>query len=162
MYVTTMSDVSRDLETFDAQFVQVVIPLSLQRRVEGLLQEHLDRVMLNSGKENDGSDDAKPIDQVKDVNLDENTDSFVDGSVMEKVLQRRSLRMRNMQRTWRVYLLIFVVCYQIFLIWCHLYYHIRELLGSFQLLILSPNITYIKKNQIFLKIPSSTTNLFVK
>ena len=70
--------------------------------------------MLNSGKENDGSDDAKPIDQVKDVNLDENTDSFVDGSVMEKVLQRRSLRMRNMQRTWRVYLLIFVVCYQIF------------------------------------------------
>ncbi|XP_030964311.1 DExH-box ATP-dependent RNA helicase DExH3 isoform X3 [Quercus lobata] len=80
---------------------EVVIPLSLQRRVEGLLQEHLDRVMLNSGKENDGSDDAKPIDQVKDVNLDENTDSFVDGSVMEKVLQRRSLRMRNMQRTWR-------------------------------------------------------------
>ncbi|KAK4593564.1 hypothetical protein RGQ29_017612 [Quercus rubra] len=80
---------------------EVVIPLSLQRRVEGLLQEHLDRVMLNSGKQNDGSDDAKPIDQVKDVNLDENTDSFVDGSVMEKVLQRRSLRMRNMQRTWR-------------------------------------------------------------
>ncbi|KAL0008224.1 hypothetical protein SO802_009726 [Lithocarpus litseifolius] len=80
---------------------EVVIPLSLQRRVEGLLQEHLDRVMLNSGKDNDGSDDAKPIDQAKDVNLDENTDSFVDGSVMEKVLQRRSLRMRNMQRTWR-------------------------------------------------------------
>lgn len=148
MYVTTMSDVSRDLETFDAQFVQVVIPLSLQRRVEGLLQEHLDRVMLNSGKDNDGSDDAKPIDQVKDVNLDENTDSFVDGSIMEKVLQRRSLRMRNMQRTWRVYLLIFVVCYQIFLICCHLYYYVRELLGSFQLLILSPNIIYIKKPNI--------------
>lgn len=148
MYVTTMSDVSRDHETFDAQFVQVVIPLSLQRRVEGLLQEHLDRVMLNSGKDNDGSDDAKPIDQVKDVNLDENTDSFVDGSIMEKVLQRRSLRMRNMQRTWRVYLLIFVVCYQIFLSWCHLYYYVRELLGSFQLLILSPNITYIKKPNI--------------
>ncbi|KAF3959968.1 hypothetical protein CMV_015273 [Castanea mollissima] len=80
---------------------EVVIPLSLQRRVEGLLQEHLDRVMLNSRKDNDSSDDAKPIDQVKDVNLDENTDSFVDGSIMEKVLQRRSLRMRNMQRTWR-------------------------------------------------------------
>ncbi|XP_075643537.1 DExH-box ATP-dependent RNA helicase DExH3 [Castanea sativa] len=80
---------------------EVVIPLSLQRRVEGLLQEHLDRVMLNSRKDNDGSDDAKPIDQVKDVNLDENTDSFIDGSIMEKVLQRRSLRMRNMQRTWR-------------------------------------------------------------
>jgi ATP-dependent RNA helicase DHX36 len=82
--------------------VQVVVPLSLQRRVEGLLQEHLDRVLLNSGKVTDGSDDDKPIDQVKDVNLDENPDSFVDGSIMEKVLQRRSLRMRNMQRSWKV------------------------------------------------------------
>lgn len=80
---------------------EVVVPLSLQRRVEGLLQEHLDRVLLNSGKVTDGSDDDKPIDQVKDVNLDENPDSFVDGSIMEKVLQRRSLRMRNMQRSWK-------------------------------------------------------------
>ena len=82
--------------------MQVVVPLSLQRRVEGLLQEHLDRVLLNSGKVTDSSDDDKPIDQVKDVNLDENPDSFVDGSIMEKVLQRRSLRMRNMQRSWKV------------------------------------------------------------
>jgi ATP-dependent RNA helicase DHX36 len=80
----------------------VVIPLSLQRRVEGLLQEHLDRVQLSSGKVNDGLDDAKTNDQVEDVNLDENADAFLDGSVMEKVLQRRSLRMRNMQRAWQV------------------------------------------------------------
>lgn len=80
----------------------MVIPLSLQRRVEGLLQEHLDRVQLSSGKANDGLDDAKTNDQVEDVNLDENADAFLDGSVMEKVLQRRSLRMRNMQRAWQV------------------------------------------------------------
>ncbi len=80
----------------------MVIPLSLQRRVEGLLQEHLDRVQLSSGKVNDGLDDAKTNDQVEDVNLDENADAFLDGSVMEKVLQRRSLRMRNMQRAWQV------------------------------------------------------------
>lgn len=80
----------------------MVIPLSLQRRVEGLLQEHLDRVQLSSGKVNDGLDDAKSNDQVEDVHLDENADAFLDGSVMEKVLQRRSLRMRNMQRAWQV------------------------------------------------------------
>ncbi|XP_059450268.1 DExH-box ATP-dependent RNA helicase DExH3 isoform X2 [Corylus avellana] len=80
---------------------EVVIPLSLQRRVEGLLQEHLDRVQLSSGKVNDGLDDAKSNDQVEDVHLDENADAFLDGSVMEKVLQRRSLRMRNMQRAWQ-------------------------------------------------------------
>lgn len=80
----------------------MVIPLSLQRRVEGLLQEHLDRVQLSSGKVNHGLDDAKSNDQVEDVNLDENADAFLDGSVMEKVLQRRSLRMRNMHRAWQV------------------------------------------------------------
>lgn len=74
----------------------------MQRRVEGLLQEHLDRVQLSAGKVANGLDDAKSNDQVENVNLDENSDSFLDGSVMEKVLQRRSLRMRNMQRAWQV------------------------------------------------------------
>lgn len=83
-------------------YVQVVVPLSLQRRVEGLLQEHCDRVQLSSGKASEISNNAKSIDQVKDVNMDESEDSYLDGSVMEKVLQRRSLRMRNMQRAWQV------------------------------------------------------------
>lgn len=38
---------------------------------------------------------------VEDVNADDNQDAFLDGSVMEKVLQRRSLQMRNMQRAWQ-------------------------------------------------------------
>lgn len=80
----------------------MVIPLSLQRRVESLLQEHLDRARLLSGEAGDCADDSKPIDQVDDFSPDENPDSFLDGSVMEKVLQRRSLRMRNMQRAWEV------------------------------------------------------------
>lgn len=74
----------------------------MQRRVEGLLQEHLDRAQLSAGKVTDDLDDAKFNDQVENVNLDENSDSFLDGSVMEKVLQRRSLRIRNMQRAWQV------------------------------------------------------------
>ncbi|GKU91472.1 hypothetical protein SLEP1_g5339 [Rubroshorea leprosula] len=76
---------------------EVVIPLSLQRRVEGLLQEHLDRMQLSSRKvsESDGTN------SIEDVNLEENPDSFLDSSVMEKVLQRRSLRIRNMQRAWQ-------------------------------------------------------------
>ncbi|KAJ0981719.1 hypothetical protein J5N97_009974 [Dioscorea zingiberensis] len=49
---------------------EVVIPLSLQRRVE-------------------------------DVNLDENQEFLVDDSVMEKILQRKSSRMRNLQRSWQ-------------------------------------------------------------
>lgn len=82
----------------------MVIPLGLQRRVEGLLQEHLDRVRLSSGKVTANSADSEHLDQVEKENPDENADSFLDGSVMEKVLQRRSLRMRNMQRAWQVLL----------------------------------------------------------
>ncbi|GLT50029.1 hypothetical protein SLA2020_235410 [Shorea laevis] len=76
---------------------EVAIPLSLQRRVEGLIQEHLDRMQLSSRKvsESDGTN------SIEDVNLEENPDSFLDSSVMEKVLQRRSLRIRNMQRAWQ-------------------------------------------------------------
>lgn len=80
---------------------EVVIPLSLQRRVEGLLQEHIDRTQLSSGKDDNILDGTKSSDIVTDANMDENPDSFLDGSVMEKVLQRRSLRMRNMQRGWQ-------------------------------------------------------------
>jgi len=80
----------------------VVIPLSLQRRVEGLLQEYLDRLQLNSAKATGDVDDVNSTNQVKEIDMDENTDSFVDESVMEKVLQKRSLRMRNMQRAWQV------------------------------------------------------------
>ncbi|CAB4268682.1 unnamed protein product [Prunus armeniaca] len=80
---------------------EVVIPLGLQRRVEGLLQEHLDRVRLNSGKFTDNRGDSEHLDQLENAIPDENADSLLDGSVMEKVLQRRSLRMRNMQRAWQ-------------------------------------------------------------
>jgi ATP-dependent RNA helicase DHX36 len=79
-----------------------VIPLSLQRRVEGLVQEYLDRLQLNSEKTIDSLDDVNSKNQVKDIDMDENANSFVDESVMEKVLQKRSLRMRNMQRSWQV------------------------------------------------------------
>lgn len=75
---------------------EVVVSLGLQRRVEGLLQEYLDRLQLNSGKVRENSDDGSEF-----VNPDENPDFFLDSSVMEKVLQRRSLRLRNMQRAWQ-------------------------------------------------------------
>ncbi|XP_050204550.1 DExH-box ATP-dependent RNA helicase DExH3 [Mercurialis annua] len=80
---------------------EVVIPLSLQRRVESLLQEHLDRARLNCGEVADGAPDATVVDKAEEVDRDENSESFLDGSVMEKVLQRRSLKMRNMQRAWQ-------------------------------------------------------------
>ncbi|XP_028123844.1 DExH-box ATP-dependent RNA helicase DExH3-like [Camellia sinensis] len=88
---------------------EVVIPLSLQRRVEGLLQEHLDRMQLSSERVSGTSVDTKATDQVEDVNPDDDPDSFLDGSVMEKVLQRQSLRMRNMQRTWQLLLINIVI-----------------------------------------------------
>ncbi|RZC78951.1 hypothetical protein C5167_003174 [Papaver somniferum] len=78
---------------------EVVIPLSLQRRVEGLLQEHLDRVQLNFGKIGDNSIDSV-VSPTENVNPDD-PDSFLDGSVMEKVLQRRSSKMRDFQRGWQ-------------------------------------------------------------
>lgn len=83
--------------------MQVVIPLSLQRRVEGLLQEHLDRMQITSRKANDRSAEADTSNQIQYVNSVNNSEHLLDGSVMEKVLQRRSLRMRNMQRSCQVY-----------------------------------------------------------
>ncbi|XP_073030341.1 DExH-box ATP-dependent RNA helicase DExH3 isoform X1 [Primulina eburnea] len=80
---------------------EVVIPLSLQRRVEGLLQEHLDRTLLNSEKADPSLSELDTKNHVENANTDENAESFLDASVMEKVLQRQSLRMRNMQRTWQ-------------------------------------------------------------
>ncbi|VFQ76391.1 unnamed protein product [Cuscuta campestris] len=80
---------------------EVVIPLSLQRRVEGLLQEHLDRIQLTCGKSDGKPSESASTDKVENVSMDENLDSFLDDSVMEKVLQRRSLRMRNLQRAWQ-------------------------------------------------------------
>lgn len=80
---------------------EVTIPLGLQRRIEGLLQEHLDRMQLNAPKATEGSLNAKTGDTIEEVSQDDNPDSFLDASVMEKVLQRRSLRMRNMQRAWQ-------------------------------------------------------------
>ncbi|CAL9072844.1 unnamed protein product [Musa acuminata var. zebrina] len=80
---------------------EVMIPLSLQRRVEGLLQEHLDRVLLASNIVNDELGRSSSSKDVEDVDVDENQDSLVDSSVMEKILQRKSIRMRNLQRTWQ-------------------------------------------------------------
>ncbi|TKV91348.1 hypothetical protein SEVIR_9G090500v4 [Setaria viridis] len=81
---------------------EVVIPLSLQRRVEGLVQEHLDRALLSldksGGNTESGSEAAGKADN---VNLDEQHDSLLDRSVMEKILQRKSIRMRNFQRSWQ-------------------------------------------------------------
>lgn len=67
-----------------------------------MLQEYRNRLQLNAGKTTDYLDNVKPTSQVKDVEMDENADSFGDESVMEKVLQERSLRMRNIQRDWQV------------------------------------------------------------
>ncbi|XP_071703455.1 DExH-box ATP-dependent RNA helicase DExH3 isoform X2 [Rutidosis leptorrhynchoides] len=77
---------------------EVVIPLSLQRRVEGLLQEHLDRMQMINGDVATCKDEDSHEAEV--VNRAGNSDPLVDGSLMEKVLQRRSLQMRNMQRSW--------------------------------------------------------------
>ncbi|GKV05386.1 hypothetical protein SLEP1_g17405 [Rubroshorea leprosula] len=84
-----------DLDDKRSQW-EAVIPLSLQRRVEGLLQEHLDRMQLSSRKvsESDGTN------SIEDVNLEENPDSFLHSSVMEKVLQI-SLRICDMPRAWQ-------------------------------------------------------------
>lgn len=71
-----------------------------------MLQEYLDRLQLNSEKTTDYLDSMKSTNQVKDIDLDGNADSLVDESVMEKVLQKRSLRMRNMQRAWKVIFLL--------------------------------------------------------
>ncbi|XP_073002247.1 DExH-box ATP-dependent RNA helicase DExH3 [Typha latifolia] len=80
---------------------EVVIPLSLQRRVEGLMEEHLDRMLLTAERASDKLEHASSIEDIDDINPDENQDSLVDRSVMEKILHRKSWRMQNLQRTWQ-------------------------------------------------------------
>ncbi|KAK1374158.1 RNA helicase [Heracleum sosnowskyi] len=80
---------------------EVVVPLSLQRRIEGLLQEHLDRMHLISGDVNSSASNTEANELAEYVNTDKNDDSFLDRSVMEKILIRQSLRMQNMQRAWQ-------------------------------------------------------------
>ncbi|GAB2215954.1 hypothetical protein Droror1_Dr00023718 [Drosera rotundifolia] len=74
---------------------EVVIPLGLQRRVEGLLQEHIDRMQLSSGKQSEPMPEGRIITPEDHADPDDNPDFLLDSSVMEKVLQRRSLRLRK-------------------------------------------------------------------
>lgn len=85
-------------------YQQVVIPLSLQRRVEGLLQEHLDRSQLTLHQNCNDTEVKSVSDHPEGVISDGREGSLVDRSIMEKILQRTSLRMRNLQRTWQVQL----------------------------------------------------------
>lgn len=78
----------------------------MQRRIEGLLQEHLDRMHLVSGDINSSASNIEANELDEYVNTDKNDDSFLDRSVMEKILIRQSLRMQNMQRAWQVLSLI--------------------------------------------------------
>ncbi|KAG8098149.1 hypothetical protein GUJ93_ZPchr0013g34835 [Zizania palustris] len=77
-------------------------PAKLAEEVEGLVQEHLDRALLlmdkGDGRMGNGSEMAE---KAENVNLDEQQDSLLDRSVMEKILQRKSIRMRNFQRSWQ-------------------------------------------------------------
>nr|CAB3493239.1 unnamed protein product [Digitaria exilis] len=81
---------------------EVVIPLSLQLRVEGLVQEHLDRALLSLDRNGGNTESCSEVGKKADnVNMDEQHDSLLDRSVMEKILQRKSIRMRNFQRSWQ-------------------------------------------------------------
>ena len=74
----------------------------MQRKIEGLLQEHLDRMHLISGEINSSASNIGASELDDYVNTGKNDDSFLDRSVMEKILIRQSLRMQNMQRAWQV------------------------------------------------------------
>lgn len=87
----------------------MVIPLSLQRRVESLVQDHLDRVMLRSGKEIDMLKENSTSEDMKEIQPDVDQGSLIDEHVMEKILHRKSFRMKNLQRTWQV-LLYYSAC----------------------------------------------------
>lgn len=84
---------------------EVNIPLALQRRVESLLQEYLDRIQMNEGGFlDDGRSDATDSMSVKlneDSLLEQTEDHSLDETVLEKILQRRSWRIHNLQRSWQ-------------------------------------------------------------
>ncbi|KAJ4756161.1 RNA helicase family protein [Rhynchospora pubera] len=80
---------------------EVVIPLSLQRRVESLIQDHYDRALLRSDKANAMLEGNSTSEDIKEVRPDANQGSLIDAHVMEKILYRKSFRMKNLQRTWQ-------------------------------------------------------------
>lgn len=58
--------------------------------------------------ENSSASNIEASELAEYVNTDKNDDSFLDRSVMEKILIRQSLRMQNMQRAWQVFSWIFI------------------------------------------------------
>ncbi|XP_078430848.1 DEA(D/H)-box RNA helicase family protein isoform X2 [Wolffia australiana] len=80
---------------------EVSLPLSLQRRVEALLQEYQDRVEFASSKEIGKALDNSLAESADDLSSSGNQEPWHDASVMTKVLQRRSWRMLNLQRSWQ-------------------------------------------------------------
>lgn len=59
-------------------------------------------MQLSSEKVRDNLVANPVVGQNEDINADEDQDSLLDASVMEKILQRKSVRMRNLQRAWQV------------------------------------------------------------
>eukprot|EP01018_Ginkgo_biloba_P010933 Gb_08623 [translate_table: standard] len=84
---------------------EVVIPPGLQRRVESLLQQHLDKKRLNAGQflgaGISGARDTGSLNPNEDGLLEQNDHKTPDSTVLQNILQRRSLRIRNMQRAWQ-------------------------------------------------------------
>lgn len=59
-------------------------------------------MQLSSEKVRDNLVANPVVGQNEDINADEDQDPLLDTSVMEKILQRKSVRMRNLQRAWQV------------------------------------------------------------
>lgn len=82
---------------------EVVIPLGVQKQVGSLLQQHLDKKRMNGNLSlNGGISGAGVNDTFNDNGLfEENERKMPDSTVLENILKRRSLHIRNMQRAWQ-------------------------------------------------------------
>lgn len=91
-------------------FLQVVIPLGVQKQVGSLLRQHLDQKRMNANLSlNAGIPGARVNDSLTfkdDSLLEQNEHKIPDSTVLENILRRRSLHIRNMQRSWQVFILV--------------------------------------------------------
>lgn len=84
---------------------EVVIPLGVQKQVGSLLRQHLDKKRMNANlSSNAGKSGARVNDSLTfndDGLLEQNERKMPDSTVLENILKRRSLHIRNMQRAWQ-------------------------------------------------------------
>jgi hypothetical protein len=102
------------------------IPFDLQREVDNLLGDHLQKkrstkgILLGPTFSRSSSSDSFGVEE----GLDQQSDMAQPSAVMEKIFRRRSIHLRYQQHTWQVCMYIFLWLVLCYIFHCLFYFHV--------------------------------------